>query len=64
MFFLYAYEKPFRITFFGNEVENIKEFDIETQLSTGKVNDFELVSKMNFAVSGSKVSLLDLLPKR
>jgi len=61
--FSYAYEKPFRITFFGNEVENIKEFDIETQLSTGKVNDFELVSNMNFAVSGSKVSLLDLLPK-
>ena len=61
--FSYAYEKPFRITFFGNEVENIKEFDIETQLSTGKVNEFELVSNMNFAVSGSKVSLLDLLPK-
>ena len=61
--FSYAYEKPFRITFFGNEVESIKEFDIETQLSTGKVNDFELVSNMNFAVSGSKVSLLDLLPK-
>lgn len=61
--FSYAYEKPFRITFFGNEVENIKEFDIETQLSTGKVNEFELVSNMNFAVSGSKVSLLDVLPK-
>lgn len=61
--FSYAYEKPFRITFFGNEVESIKEFDIETQLSTGKVNEFELVSNMNFAVSGSKVSLLDLLPK-
>ena len=61
--FSYAYEKPFRITFFGNEVESIKEFDIETQLSTGKVSEFELVSNMNFAVSGSKVSLLDLLPK-
>lgn len=61
--FSYAYEKPFRITFFGNEVENIKEFDIETQLSTGKVEEFELVSNMNFAVTGSKVSLLDLLPE-
>ena len=40
------------LLFFGNEVENIKEFDIETQLSTGKVNEFELVSNMNFAVSG------------
>lgn len=61
--FSYAYEKPFRITFFGNEVESIKEFDIETQLSTGKVEEFELVSNMNFAVTGSKVSLLDLLPE-
>ncbi len=61
--FSYAYEKPFRITFFGNEVENIREFDVETQLSTRKVNEFELVSNMNLAVSGSKVSFLDVLPK-
>lgn len=61
--FSYANEKPYRITFFGNEVESIKEFDVETQLSTGKVQEFELVSNMNFAVSGTKVSLLELLPK-
>ena len=54
--FSYAYEN-LQNYFFGNEVESIKEFDIETQLSTGKVNDFELVSNMNFAVSGSKVSI-------
>ncbi len=61
--FSYANEKPYRITFFGNEVESIKEFDIETQLSTSKVDEFELVSNMNFAVSGSKVSLLEVLPR-
>ncbi|MBP7173503.1 MAG: transcription-repair coupling factor [Cloacibacterium sp.] len=61
--FSYANEKPYRISFFGNEVESIKEFDIETQLSTGKVQEMELVSNMNFAVSGTKVSLLELLPK-
>ena len=55
MFF--SFTKTFRITFFGNEVESIKEFDIETQLSTGKVNEFELVSNMNFAGFGSKSSL-------
>ena len=59
--FSFANEKPYRITFFGNEIESIKEFDIETQLSTGKVDEFELVSNMNFAVSGNKVSLLELL---
>ncbi|MBS1549738.1 MAG: transcription-repair coupling factor [Bacteroidetes bacterium] len=61
--FSYANEKPYRISFFGNEVESIKEFDIETQLSTGKVAGFQLVSNMNFAISGTKVSLLELLDK-
>lgn len=61
--FSYSNEKPYRITFFGNEVENIKTFDIETQLSIDKVKDFQLVSNMNFSVSGSRVSLLELLPK-
>lgn len=61
--FSYSYEKPYRITFFGNEVESIKTFDIETQLSIDKVKDFQLVSNMNFSVTGSRVSLLQLLPK-
>jgi len=61
--FSYSNEKPYRITFFGNEVENIKTFDIETQLSVDKIKEFQLVSNMNFSVSGSRVSLLELLPK-
>ncbi|WP_076446911.1 transcription-repair coupling factor [Chryseobacterium sp. RU37D] len=61
--FSFSNEKPYRITFFGNEVENIKTFDIETQLSEDKVTDFQLVSNMNFTVTGSRVSLLQLLPK-
>ena len=61
--FSYSYEKPYRITFFGNEVESIKTFDIETQLSVDKVREFQLVSNMNFSVTGSRVSLLQLLPK-
>lgn len=60
--FSYSYEKPYRITFFGNEVESIKTFDIETQLSIAQVKDFQLVSNMNFSVTGSRVSLLQLLP--
>ena len=61
--FSYSNEKPYRITFFGNEVENIKTFDIETQLSVEKLSEFQLVSNMNFSVSGTKVSLLEILPK-
>lgn len=61
--FSYSNEKPYRITFFGNEVENIKTFDIETQLSIDKVDGFQLVSNMNFSVSGTRVSFLEILPK-
>jgi len=61
--FSYSNEKPYRITFFGNEVENIKTFDIETQLSIDKVEGFQLVSNMNFSVSGTRVSFLEILPK-
>lgn len=61
--FSYANEKPYRISFFGNEVESIKTFNIETQLTEEKVEQMQLISNMNFSVSGSKVSLMELLPK-
>ncbi len=59
--FSYSNELPYRITFFGNEVENIKTFDIESQLSKEKVSEFQLVSNMNFSVSGTKVSFFEIL---
>lgn len=61
--FSYANEKPYRISFFGNEVESIRIFDIETQLSVEKVEELNLVSNMNFSMQSSKISFLDLLPK-
>lgn len=60
--FSYSNEKPYRINLFGNEVETIREFDIETQLSAGNVDSFELVSNMNFSVGGDKVSFFEILP--
>lgn len=59
--FSYSNEEPYRITFFGSEVESIKTFDIETQLSKQKMDEFQLVSNMNFTVSGSKVPFFDLM---
>ncbi|WP_018676016.1 transcription-repair coupling factor [Riemerella columbina] len=61
--FSYANDHPYRITFFGNEVESIKTFDIETQLSIEKVDSLQLVSNMSYKVEGTKVSLFELLPK-
>ncbi|SFI24875.1 transcription-repair coupling factor [Halpernia frigidisoli] len=61
--FSFSNEQPFRITFFGNEIESIKKFDIETQLSKEKVEGFQLVSNMSTATASSKTSMLELLPK-
>ncbi|KEY17800.1 transcription-repair coupling factor [Kaistella antarctica] len=61
--FSYSNEEPYRLTFFGNEIESIKTFDIETQLSKEIIKEFQLVSNMNFSVQGTKVSLFDLAPK-
>lgn len=61
--FSYSNEEPYRITFFGSEVESIRTFDIETQLSDKKIDHFQLVSNMNFSVGGIKVPFLKLLPE-
>ncbi|NAW52020.1 transcription-repair coupling factor [Elizabethkingia argentiflava] len=62
--FSYAYEFPFRIGFFGNEVESIRTFDIESQLTKNKVEEFQLVSALQgTAVNESKLSFLEILPK-
>ncbi len=62
--FSYSNEEPYRITFFGNEVESIKSFDIETQLSKQKVEEFRLVSNMNFSTAENKVSFLEVIGKK
>ncbi len=36
--FSFSNEEPFRIEFFGDEIDSIRTFDIETQLSIDKIN--------------------------
>lgn len=40
----YSYELPFRLDFFGDEIDSIRIFDIETQLSKEKVQEAEIVA--------------------
>lgn len=39
----YAHDEPYRLEFFGNEVESIRTFDVETQLSTQKMSRMQIV---------------------
>ena len=61
--FSFSYEFPYRIDFFGNEVETIRSFDVETQLSKEKLDNIYIVPEM---AKGDQTysSLLDSLPSR
>ncbi len=54
--FGYSYELPYRIDFFGDEIDSIRSFDIETQLSRDKMQEVAISS--NIASSAQGDSLL------
>ncbi len=41
--FSFSNDKPYRIEFFGDEIDSIRQFDIETQLSTAKVEQTSIM---------------------
>ena len=41
--FSFSNDKPYRIEFFGDEIESIRTFDIETQLSIGSPTNIQIV---------------------
>ena len=44
--FSFSYDEPYRIEFFGDEVESIRTFDVETQLSTETVKRISIIPNM------------------
>lgn len=41
--FSFSNDEPYRIEFFGDEVDSIRTFDVDTQLSTSKVNKINVI---------------------
>ncbi|AEM70687.1 transcription-repair coupling factor [Allomuricauda ruestringensis DSM 13258] len=41
--FSFSHDEPYRIEFFGDEVDSIRTFDVETQLSTDKVKKISII---------------------
>lgn len=60
--FSFSNEYPFRIDFFGDEVETIRSFDVESQLSKDKLNFIQIVPEMRKSGLQNE-SFLNLLPK-
>ena len=60
--FSFASEYPYRIDFFGDEVESIRTFEVESQLSREKKEGVAIVPDL--AVTGEvTTSFLDFIPK-
>ena len=60
--FSFSNEFPYRIDFFGDEVETIRTFDVETQLSKEKLVSIYIVPEMSKNAKDS-TSLLGSLPR-
>lgn len=61
--FSFSNDKPYRIEFFGNEVESIRTFDIETQLSLQKLTKIQLLPNIeNKAMLENRESFLQYIP--
>ena len=57
-------EKPYRIELFGNEVDSIRIFDPENQLSERKLLQVNIIPNVETQFdTGEKVSLLEFLPE-
>ena len=57
----YAHDIPFRIDFFGDEIDSIREFELETQLSQNKVDSMDIVSANSN--DGTETLIIDYLPQ-
>ena len=53
--FGYSFEFPYRIDFFGDEVDSIRTFDIETQLSREKLDSVAISSNMATSQAGDSL---------
>lgn len=57
----FSCENPFRIDFFGREIDTIRTFEVQDQLSKDKLNDIEIVPELA-TLTTERVSFLNFLP--
>lgn len=60
--FSFSHDQPFRVEFFGDEIESIRTFDIENQLSIDKVKRLDLIPNVeNKAILEKRESFFDYI---
>ena len=60
--FSFSSDLPYRIDFFGDEVDSVRSFDIQSQLSQDRVELMTIVPEMSNAAS-DYISFLEFLPE-
>lgn len=61
--FSFSNEYPYRLDFFGDEIETIRTFEVETQLSKDRLKEIHIVPEMN-GKNISRNSFFDVLPEK
>ena len=61
--FSYASEYPYRIDFFGDEIDSIRTFEVDTQLSKERKQSVSIVPELSVSGSGEFVSFFEFVPK-
>ena len=67
----YSHDMPYRLDFFGDEIDSIREFDIEDQLSKNKVTTAQIVGRDDVrctmydvpSTKDQEATILDYLPE-
>lgn len=60
--FSYSFNNPFRISFFGDEIESINVFDTNTQLSKEKIDHVDIYPDLSLSDESGKTYIHDILP--
>lgn len=63
--FSFSNDEPYRIEFFGDEIDSIRTFDVETQLSVEKLKKISIIPNVeNKTLSESRESFLKYIPAK
>lgn len=61
--FSFSSEKPYRVDFFGDDVDSIRQFDVDSQLSTSECDSIVIVPELGASDDGNCVTLFDFLQR-
>jgi len=63
--FSFSHDEPYRIEFFGDEVDSIRSFDVETQLSTDRVRKIAIIPNVaDKILHEARVSFLEYISSK